>query len=72
MLKYEWSLNSPAAIIVERALKPYPAIRVLTSGVGTGDLTATLVVSDGKGEGACSQTAHATTKVAPRPPIPLN
>lgn len=71
-LTYEWTLSSPAATIVERILKPYPAVRVSTNGVGKGDLTATLVVSDSSGGDACRQTALATTKVALRPPIPMH
>jgi len=65
-LSYEWTLNSPAASITERVLKPYPAIRVETFHVGKKDLTATLVVSDASGAAVCRQTAQATTKVAPR------
>jgi hypothetical protein len=65
-LSYEWTLNSPAASITERVLKPYPAIRVETYHVGKKNLTATLVVSDGSGAAVCRQTAQATTKVAPR------
>ncbi|HST53284.1 MAG TPA: hypothetical protein VLJ61_14835 [Pyrinomonadaceae bacterium] len=69
-LKYEWTLSSPAATIVDQKLEPYPTIRVSTDGVGKGDLTATLVVSDGTGANACRQTVHATTKLAARPSIP--
>lgn len=71
-VSYEWSLNSSAATIVERTLKPYPAIRVSTNGVGTGDLVATLVVSAGTGEQSCKQTAHATTRLVAKPPIPTH
>jgi hypothetical protein len=71
-LNYEWTLSSSSATIVEHTLKPYPAIRVSTNGVGKGDLTVTLVVSDGAGANACRQTAHATTKVAARPRIPIS
>ncbi|HEV7682977.1 MAG TPA: hypothetical protein VGO68_12685 [Pyrinomonadaceae bacterium] len=66
-LNYEWTLNSPTASIVERVLKPYPAIRVNTEGIGKMDLIATLVVTDGSGATVCKQTAQATTKVAAKP-----
>jgi tetratricopeptide (TPR) repeat protein len=66
-LNYEWTFSSPAAAIVARELKPYPAVRVSTNGVGKGNLTATLVVTGGSGTGVCRQTALATTKVAARP-----
>src|SRR5438270_5136231 len=62
-LNYEWTLNSPAAKIIDHGLAPYPTIHVSTGGVGKKDLTATLVVTGGTGAAACRQTAHATTKV---------
>jgi hypothetical protein len=66
-LHYEWTLNSPAATVNERMLKPYPAIRVDTEGIGKTDLIATLVVTDSSGATVCQQTARATTKVAAKP-----
>nr|MDQ3745122.1 hypothetical protein [Acidobacteriota bacterium] len=69
-LKYEWTLNSTAAKIISAERLPYPAIHVLTNGVGKADLTATLVVTRGTGADACRQTVHATTKVAAKPLIP--
>jgi hypothetical protein len=69
-LSYEWTLNSPSASIIDRELSPYPTVRVSTMGVGKGNLTVTLVVSDGAGANACRQTVHATTKVAAKPRIP--
>ena len=71
-LTYEWKLSSPAATIVGKELEPYPTIRVSTNGVGKGDLTVTLVVSDGTGANACRQTVHATTKLAAKPRIPTS
>ena len=62
LLNYTWKL-SPSAATIQTSIGN--KITVDSTGLGGQRITATVVVDDGSGEAACSQTAQASTFVRP-------
>ena len=60
-LNYTWKVNPGEAKIVSG--NGTPTIAVDTTGLGTQTISATLVVDDGSGDGACRQVANSLTSV---------
>lgn len=61
-LKYNWVVNPGEAKILSGA--GTSTIAVDSTGLGTQTISATLVVDDGSGDGACRQVANVLTAVA--------
>jgi len=68
-LTYAWTVTPADARIVSGA--GTPTITVDSNGLGSKQITATLVVDDGSGEPACRQRAQAVTSIVPKTPPPV-
>jgi hypothetical protein len=65
-LSYTWTVSPSEAKIVSGA--GTATITVDSTGLGSQQVTATLVVDDGSGDAACRQHAQASTSVVPKKP----
>ena len=65
-LSYTWTVSPADARIVSGA--GTATITVDSTGLGSQQVTATLVVDDGSGDALCRQNAQAATSVVPRKP----
>jgi len=65
-LSYTWTVSPADARIVSGAGSA--TITVDSTGLGSQQVTATLVVDDGSGDAMCRQRAQASTSVVPRKP----
>jgi len=65
-LSYTWTVSPSEARIVSGA--GTATITVDSTGLGSQQVTATLVVDDGSGDAMCRQHAQASTRVVPRKP----
>ncbi|HYR77285.1 MAG TPA: hypothetical protein VEM96_15730 [Pyrinomonadaceae bacterium] len=65
-LSYTWTVSPSEARIVSGA--GTATITVDSTGLGSQQVTATLVVDDGSGDAMCRQHAQASTSVVPRKP----
>ena len=68
-LNYAWTVTPADARIVSGA--GTPTITVDSTGLGSRQVTATLVVDDGSGEPACRQRAQASTSIVLKIPPPV-
>lgn len=65
-LSYTWTVSPAEARIVSGA--GTATITVDSTGLGSQQITATLVVDDGSGDAMCRQNAQASTSVVPKKP----
>jgi hypothetical protein len=68
-LSYTWTVSPADARIVSGA--GTATITVDSTGLGSQQVTATLVVDDGSGDAMCRQNAQAATSVVPKKPVEI-